>query len=122
MPAASIRAIAADLLGDDPYAARRGPVRLPLADAMRACPRGEVAAAMAGDAPVAVVTLDDGRQFVVPDACPHDGGLLSDGYVEGGRLVCARHGWEFDVATGQCAGRAICLETAPLARRGRAIP
>jgi nitrite reductase/ring-hydroxylating ferredoxin subunit len=28
--------------------------------------------------------------------------LLSDGYVENDRLVCARHGWEFDVCAGTC--------------------
>jgi nitrite reductase/ring-hydroxylating ferredoxin subunit len=51
---------------------------------------------------VALVVLADGSAYAVPDACPHDGGLLSDGYVDGGRLVCARHGWEFDVCGEPC--------------------
>jgi nitrite reductase/ring-hydroxylating ferredoxin subunit len=52
--------------------------------------------------PVAVAVLGDGSTVVLPDSCPHDGGLLSDGYIEGNTIVCARHGWEFDGHSGQC--------------------
>ena len=36
------------------------------------------------------------------DACPHAGWRLSAGEIIDGRLECPGHGWEFDVATGQC--------------------
>lgn len=59
-------------------------------------------AALDGDLPVAVAVLADGATVVLPDTCPHDGGLLSDGFVEGNHIICARHGWEFDGHSGRC--------------------
>ncbi len=35
------------------------------------------------------------------DRCPHRGTKLSMGHIKDGRLECAYHGWQFDVA-GQC--------------------
>ena len=66
---------------------------------------GEVAAARAGTMDVAVGRLCDGRLTVIPDRCPHDGGPISDGFLDGDRLVCARHGWEIDPCTGRCPRR-----------------
>ncbi len=57
-------------------------------------PVGAVVAARDGARPVAVARLESGRVVVVDDTCPHDGGRISDGFVDGERLVCARHGWE----------------------------
>ncbi len=65
-------------------------------------PCGAVAAARDGKRDVAVVRSASGRLYVVDDICPHDGGRLADGYVEGERLICSRHNWEFDLATGTC--------------------
>ena len=93
----SLRALIADLIDDDP--------RPSVGEALAICPNGGVVAAREGTDDVAVVRLHDGRAFVVADICPHDGGLLSDGFVDGDRLVCARHGWEVDPCTGTC-GRA----------------
>lgn len=114
----SAHALVCDLLGEDPSAPR--PRRLPVARAARQCARGQVMAAADGDEPVCVVVLADGRGYVVPDRCPHDGGLLSDGFVDGDRLVCARHGWEFDAASGRSSGRPhVCLASRPLAGKRR---
>jgi phenylpropionate dioxygenase-like ring-hydroxylating dioxygenase large terminal subunit len=60
-------------------------------------PVGAVVRARDGHRPVAVARLESGRLVVVDDRCPHDGGRISDGFVEGERLVCARHGWELEV-------------------------
>ena len=73
--------------------------------ALRRAEPGTVVAAHHRGRPVAVAVLADGRAYAVPDRCPHDGGLLSDGFVEGDRLVCARHGWEIDPCTGTCPQR-----------------
>jgi phenylpropionate dioxygenase-like ring-hydroxylating dioxygenase large terminal subunit len=70
---------------------------------------GEILAARDGARPVAVARLGSGKLVVVTDECPHDGGRISDGYVDGERLVCARHGWEL-VA---CGGRCIRAEKQP---------
>jgi nitrite reductase (NADH) small subunit len=70
--------------------------------AVRRCPRGEVVPARGADGEeVAVVRLLSGQVCILADRCPHDGGPLSDGFVEGDRLVCSRHQWEFDPATGE---------------------
>ena len=63
-------------------------------------------AAADGADDVAVLRLSTGEACVVADRCPHDGGLLSDGFVEDDRLVCARHQWELDPRTGRCPHRA----------------
>jgi nitrite reductase/ring-hydroxylating ferredoxin subunit len=76
-----------------------------VAAALREAAPGSVSAAQHRGQLVAVAVLADGRAFAVPDRCPHDGGLLSDGFVEGDRIVCARHGWEIDPCTGQCPQR-----------------
>ena len=63
---------------------------------------GAVIAARIGARRVAVARLGSGRLVVVDDECPHDGGRISDGFVEGERLVCARHGWELEARNGRC--------------------
>ncbi|MDB4960871.1 MAG: Rieske (2Fe-2S) iron-sulfur domain protein [Myxococcales bacterium] len=63
---------------------------------------GEIVRARRDGVPVAVARLGSGRLVVVVDECPHDGGRISDGFVEGERLVCARHGWELEVEGGRC--------------------
>lgn len=95
----SLRALVCDLLGGDPDLEPEA--RPPVAEALRSCPRGQVMAACDGGDEVAVCVLEDGRSFVLPDWCPHGHGRLSDGFVEAGRLVCSRHGWELDPATGR---------------------
>lgn len=44
---------------------------------------------------------DAGAVQAWPDQCPHRGARLSLGRVEGGRLECPYHGWQF-AASGQC--------------------
>ncbi len=40
------------------------------------------------------------------DACPHEGFPLSEtGIIEDGVLICGKHLWEFDVATGKHISR-----------------
>lgn len=77
-----------------------------------ALPAGEMVAARAGARAVAVARLGSGRLVVVDDVCPHDGGRISDGFVDGERLVCARHGWELEVegapGAGGCARTRRC--------------
>jgi len=65
-------------------------------------PVGRVVRARDGARAVAVARFESGVVVVVADECPHDGGRISDGFVEGERLVCNRHGWELDVCAGQC--------------------
>lgn len=63
---------------------------------------GALIAARIGARRVAVARLGSGKLVVVADECPHDGGRISDGFVDGERLVCARHGWELEARDGRC--------------------
>lgn len=65
----------------------------------------EIAAAHHEGEAVAVVRTESGRLYMLPDRCPHDGGRISDGFVEGEQVVCARHGWEIDACSGRCERR-----------------
>jgi phenylpropionate dioxygenase-like ring-hydroxylating dioxygenase large terminal subunit len=65
-------------------------------------PVGRIVAARQGAKPVAVARLESGKLVVVDDVCPHDGALISDGFVEGESIVCARHGWELTPCNGRC--------------------
>lgn len=44
----------------------------------------------------------EGQYYAVDDACPHRGGPLGAGVLEGCDLYCPLHGWPFDVRTGAC--------------------
>ncbi len=116
MSESSTSATICDLLGEDPWADPR-PQRPTLRQAVRRCEPGQVLPARHRGADMAVFVLGDGRAFAAPDSCPHDGGLLSDGYVDGDRLVCARHGWEFSAPSGRCPLRDACVPLRTLGRK-----
>ena len=52
---------------------------------------------------VAVFNLG-GEYFAIHDVCPHDGGELANGELEGEEIVCPRHGARFSVRTGAVLG------------------
>ncbi|MCO4758367.1 MAG: non-heme iron oxygenase ferredoxin subunit [Oceanospirillaceae bacterium] len=42
-----------------------------------------------------------GEIFAVENLCPHDGGKLHEGPVEGTEVICPRHGARFCLRTGE---------------------
>jgi nitrite reductase/ring-hydroxylating ferredoxin subunit len=40
--------------------------------------------------------------LAIGNECPHQGGSLCNGWVEGDIVVCPLHGWEFDLRSGAC--------------------
>ena|SRR5579872_319184 len=42
-----------------------------------------------------------GQIYAIEDVCTHDGAPLDQGQLEGYRIVCPRHGANFDVRTGE---------------------
>lgn len=42
-----------------------------------------------------------GSIHVIDGICPHQGGPLADGALEGTTVSCPWHGWQFDVCTGK---------------------
>lgn len=93
---ATVHAQMLDVLGYDPDDGR------PQLHDVGFVPVGRIVAARDGARPVAVARLESGAVVVVDDNCPHDGGLISNGYVEGELLVCARHGWQLRACNGRC--------------------
>ncbi|MFN0316886.1 MAG: non-heme iron oxygenase ferredoxin subunit [Burkholderiales bacterium] len=51
-------------------------------------------------AQIAVFNLA-GEFHAIEDVCTHDGGTLTGGPVEGGQIVCPRHGARFCIRTGE---------------------
>ncbi|MDQ6929283.1 MAG: Rieske 2Fe-2S domain-containing protein [Candidatus Eremiobacteraeota bacterium] len=43
----------------------------------------------------------DGNFYALEDACPHQGGPLSEGFLEGTMVTCPWHAWCFDVRSGK---------------------
>ena len=46
----------------------------------------------------------EGEFFAVDDSCPHAGGSLGAGTLEGEFLVCPLHQWKFKPRDGTCSG------------------
>ncbi|HET9096661.1 MAG TPA: Rieske 2Fe-2S domain-containing protein [Candidatus Baltobacteraceae bacterium] len=49
---------------------------------------------------VAVFNID-GAFYAIENACPHQGGPLADGWLEGPLVTCPWHGWCFDLRSGK---------------------
>ena len=55
----------------------------------------------AGGKPVAVFRIG-GVLHALDGVCPHRGGPLGEGTVDGGVVTCPWHGWRFEVGSGSC--------------------
>ena len=42
----------------------------------------------------------DGTFYAIDNTCVHRGGPLGEGEMEGNRVTCPWHGWQYDVKTG----------------------
>lgn len=52
------------------------------------------------DKPMALFNVD-GEVFALNAVCPHRGGPLANGRLDGHVVACPWHGWTFDVKTGR---------------------
>lgn len=52
-------------------------------------------------ATVAIFSLGN-EIFALNGTCPHKGGPLGAGHIEGQTVYCPLHGWGFDLRTGAC--------------------
>jgi nitrite reductase (NADH) small subunit len=67
---------------------------LPPADAVKEFP--------CGDRTICVANLN-GTISAMDNICLHRGGPLGQGTIEGNKVVCPWHGWQWDPKTGQSA-------------------
>jgi len=68
---------------------------------LAALPRGQAVMVTADGQEVALFHRGD-EIFAIGNECPHQGGFLSDGSVDGDIVTCPLHGWEFDLRSGAC--------------------
>jgi nitrite reductase (NADH) small subunit len=65
-----------------------------------------------GSPAIAVFRTADDEIFALVDRCPHRGGPLSEGIVQGRGIACPLHGWVIELDTGQAeAPDEGCTET-----------
>lgn len=62
-------------------------------------PPGQVKEITANGKTIALCNVG-GMFYALDNVCIHRGGPLGQGYVEGHKLECPWHGWQFDVKTG----------------------
>jgi nitrite reductase (NADH) small subunit len=67
---------------------------------LAACQSGSATEWVAGDQVIALFNVD-GTLYALDGICPHQGGPLGKGCLEGTLVTCPWHGWQFDVRTGQ---------------------
>ncbi|HEU0215131.1 MAG TPA: nitrite reductase (NAD(P)H) small subunit [Stellaceae bacterium] len=51
--------------------------------------------------PIAIFRTADDQVFALVDRCPHLGGPLSEGIVQGSAVACPLHGWVIGLGDGQ---------------------
>ena len=44
----------------------------------------------------------DGQIYALDNTCPHAGGPLGEGSIDGEYVACPWHGWKFHIPTGTC--------------------
>lgn len=72
---------------------------------VRVCPAGDLEPGMAvrvvvEGAPVAVFNVD-GEFYAISDTCSHEESSLSEGFIDGDIVECAKHGAIFHIPTGE---------------------
>jgi sulfoxide reductase heme-binding subunit YedZ len=50
------------------------------------------------------VYLHAGKVFAMDNVCPHQGGPIVEGTIEGDCVTCPWHGWSFKLENGQMPG------------------
>jgi nitrite reductase/ring-hydroxylating ferredoxin subunit len=90
-------------------------------------PSGEAKAYVVGDREIAVFNVA-GTYYAIENSCPHQGGPLAEGWIDGTIVTCPWHAWCFDVTSGamtvggftsveaydvQVAGSTISVSTEP---------
>ena len=68
-------------------------------------PAGKMMKVNAEGKDILIVNLN-GVVYALDNRCPHMGGSLDNGTLEGNTVVCPRHGAQFDVKTGVAMGKA----------------
>lgn len=63
------------------------------------------AAEFSGAGRVICIANVNGEYCALDNVCPHRGGPLGQGFVEGRKIICPWHGWEIEAKTGNALGQ-----------------
>lgn len=63
---------------------------------------------------VAIIKDSDGTFYATESSCKHQNWDLTTGRIEGDIAVCPRHGWTYNMRTGECLDH----DSTPLRRYG----
>jgi len=69
---------------------------------------------------LALFTVDDAH-YAIENTCPHRGGPLGSGGLDGTCVRCPWHGWEIDVTTGEHVRSDAGVETYDVAVDGDGV-
>lgn len=58
-----------------------------------------------GDRSIVLFRLQDGGVSALSNICPHSGGPLGLGKIEGNIVTCPWHDWRFEITSGECLNR-----------------
>jgi nitrite reductase (NADH) small subunit len=84
--------------------------------------RGARRIARPDGAPIAIFRTADDEIFALVDRCPHKGGPLSQGIVQGRAVACPLHGWVIELGSGRAeAPDQGCTQTVAVRRVGDRI-
>lgn len=64
--------------------------------------------------PVGVFKAQDGSFYAMESACRHQNADLALGHIEGDVVTCQRHGWQYNLRSGEC----LRGDSKPLRRYG----
>jgi nitrite reductase (NADH) small subunit len=67
---------------------------------MKECPAGSAREVVVENRVIALYHVEDGV-YALDGICPHQGGPLGEGALQGHIVTCPWHGWQYDVRTGQ---------------------
>jgi nitrite reductase (NADH) small subunit len=82
---------------------------------------GQCKSVAAGERELAIFNVD-GTYYAIDNTCPHRGGPLGEGFVEGKIVTCPWHGWSYDVTTGICpVNTNVVVRTYPVKIEGADI-
>ncbi|GGG10025.1 nitrite reductase NAD(P)H small subunit [Rhodococcoides trifolii] len=68
---------------------------------------GEGRTYVVGGRQIAVFLLGDGTVRAMDALCPHKGGPLADGQIDGKVVMCPLHQYQFSLADGGCTSEGI---------------
>jgi nitrite reductase/ring-hydroxylating ferredoxin subunit len=84
-------------------------------------PPGEGRVVEVGGRSLALFNVD-GRYYAIDNGCPHRGGPLGEGDLDGPVVVCPWHAWRWDVTTGANVNNpAVKLACYPVTEEGAGV-